>query len=201
MSPTIPQPTPSRRWLIRASATAALLAAAAWLFAIVSTVGWRGGLDRLGSDELFQLTLYRGRVWLCLFRLTSFDDGDDAAREARQEFLTADMTRDPFDPQWWDPRGTMTTPAWFDAIGLVAPGLRRIPRFPPRQIPVWCDVSEIQCPLAIPFALAAVPTGLLMLRQRRSRRPGCCAACGYDLTGNLSGRCPECGLPIAVGHV
>lgn len=23
--------------------------------------------------------------------------------------------------------------------------------------------------------------------------PGCCQRCGYDLTGNLSGICPECG--------
>jgi hypothetical protein len=25
---------------------------------------------------------------------------------------------------------------------------------------------------------------------------GCCAKCNYDLTGNVSGRCPECGTPI-----
>jgi len=25
---------------------------------------------------------------------------------------------------------------------------------------------------------------------------GGCRQCGYDLTGNLSGRCPECGTPI-----
>lgn len=25
-------------------------------------------------------------------------------------------------------------------------------------------------------------------------RPDCCAKCGYDLTGNVSGRCPECGV-------
>jgi hypothetical protein len=24
-----------------------------------------------------------------------------------------------------------------------------------------------------------------------------CCECGYDLTGNISGRCPECGTPIA----
>jgi hypothetical protein len=29
-----------------------------------------------------------------------------------------------------------------------------------------------------------------------SRYPrGCCISCGYDLTGNQSGRCPECGKP------
>lgn len=33
--------------------------------------------------------------------------------------------------------------------------------------------------------------------DRRLNRPrGTCRACGYDLTGNLSGRCSECGEPI-----
>jgi hypothetical protein len=30
-------------------------------------------------------------------------------------------------------------------------------------------------------------------RWRNSRRPGACRQCGYDLTGNTSGVCPECG--------
>ena len=28
---------------------------------------------------------------------------------------------------------------------------------------------------------------------RFQAEPGHCRRCGYDLTGNLSGRCPECG--------
>jgi hypothetical protein len=28
---------------------------------------------------------------------------------------------------------------------------------------------------------------------RPARRPGHCQNCGYNLTGNVSGRCPECG--------
>jgi hypothetical protein len=32
------------------------------------------------------------------------------------------------------------------------------------------------------------------VRQRR-RRTGLCSRCGYDLTGNVSGVCPECGTP------
>ncbi|MCK4659079.1 MAG: hypothetical protein KAV82_06110 [Phycisphaerae bacterium] len=31
----------------------------------------------------------------------------------------------------------------------------------------------------------------------RRRRPGFCWRCGYNLTGNVSGICPECGTPIA----
>ncbi len=30
-------------------------------------------------------------------------------------------------------------------------------------------------------------------KTRRWRESGCCTMCGYQLTGNASGRCPECG--------
>ena len=29
------------------------------------------------------------------------------------------------------------------------------------------------------------------------RSPFCCKSCGYNLTGNQSGVCPECGTPIS----
>ena len=32
-------------------------------------------------------------------------------------------------------------------------------------------------------------------RVRRRRAAGLCAACGYSLTANVSGVCPECGAP------
>jgi hypothetical protein len=35
-------------------------------------------------------------------------------------------------------------------------------------------------------------TGYGFWRDRRPP-PHCCQGCGYDLTGNVSGRCPECG--------
>ncbi|MCG3131640.1 MAG: hypothetical protein FLDDKLPJ_02444 [Phycisphaerae bacterium] len=35
-------------------------------------------------------------------------------------------------------------------------------------------------------------TGLTLREQKRSRE-GRCTACGYDLKGNETGRCPECG--------
>ena len=50
-----------------------------------------------------------------------------------------------------------------------------------------------------PWLLAAVvgfPTALLISFDRRRRiPPGHCQTCGYNLTGNLSGICPECGEP------
>lgn len=54
--------------------------------------------------------------------------------------------------------------------------------------------------VAVPYwtllsALAPL-TAFLWYRDRRPP-PGHCQACGYDLTGNVSGKCPECGDPYA----
>ena len=52
---------------------------------------------------------------------------------------------------------------------------------------------------ALVFALILAPVALLVLfeipnlRRDRRRRHGQCIECGYDLTGNVSGVCPECG--------
>jgi hypothetical protein len=51
-------------------------------------------------------------------------------------------------------------------------------------------------PLWIPFVLVAVPTAVLWWRDRRRIPPGHCRKCGYNLTGNLSGVCPECGEKV-----
>ena len=41
----------------------------------------------------------------------------------------------------------------------------------------------------------ACAAAFLARRPRRRDRAGRCPACGYDLTGNVSGVCPECGSP------
>lgn len=50
----------------------------------------------------------------------------------------------------------------------------------------------LHCPLWIPFGLIAIPTAYVFYRDRRPP-PGHCQECGYNLTGNTSGVCPECG--------
>jgi len=50
------------------------------------------------------------------------------------------------------------------------------------------------------LVLTAIPTAWLWHRDRRRIRPGCCLRCGYDLTGNTSGVCSECGLPATAAH-
>ena len=50
-------------------------------------------------------------------------------------------------------------------------------------------------PLWVPFLAIAIPTALLWHVYRSAPAPGICR-CGYDLTGNTSGRCPECGRTV-----
>ena len=50
-------------------------------------------------------------------------------------------------------------------------------------------------PFWIPLLAAAIPTYILWRRDRR-KPEGCCQQCGYDLTGNESGVCSECGTEV-----
>src|SRR5688572_13300102 len=56
---------------------------------------------------------------------------------------------------------------------------------------IWVPCSFVAAAAALPPAFWA----WRFHRSRRLRRPGLCLKCGYDLTGNLSGVCPECGTP------
>ncbi len=51
-------------------------------------------------------------------------------------------------------------------------------------------------PCAIFGAYPLFTLGMIPLRRWRRRRRGLCLKCSYDLTGNESGVCPECGKPI-----
>jgi hypothetical protein len=57
------------------------------------------------------------------------------------------------------------------------------------QVPLWALVATFSCYPAIVFLRGP-------LRRWRRQRRGMCAACGYDLTGNVSGVCPECGATV-----
>ncbi len=75
---------------------------------------------------------------------------------------------------WWDKIDLKWPGTW--AIG---PGMGRI-----WNIPLW-----------MPFAAVAIPTAILWRRDRRPLK-GHCLHCGYNLTGNESGVCPECATPV-----
>lgn len=60
--------------------------------------------------------------------------------------------------------------------------------------------SQVKLPLYIPFAGfvgVLIYPSIPFVRRRWRRRRGQCVRCAYDLTGNTSGVCPECGTPIA----
>ena len=56
------------------------------------------------------------------------------------------------------------------------------------RFPLWAAVLPL---LVLPILWSA-----LQLRHRARIRSNVCLACGYDLTGNESGVCPECGAAI-----
>lgn len=59
------------------------------------------------------------------------------------------------------------------------------------------STTEVSAPLWFAvFAFAAYPTyriSVAPFSRRRRRRRGLCVGCGYDLRGNVSGVCSECG--------
>jgi len=57
--------------------------------------------------------------------------------------------------------------------------------------------SSFDLPLWMPFLIIATLTIFLWFRARRRHPPGHCGSCGYNLTSNESGRCPECGNAVS----
>ena len=60
--------------------------------------------------------------------------------------------------------------------------------------------TELHLPLWLPFILFGTCLTIAFmhgpLRRRHRRKRGECIKCGYNLTGNVSGICPECGTRI-----
>jgi len=75
-------------------------------------------------------------------------------------------------------------------FGIDLPALKTYPL--DANFPAW-DITTLRIPLWLPLLLTAIPTAWLWHRDQRRIRPGCCLRCGYDLTGNTSGVCSECG--------
>jgi hypothetical protein len=70
----------------------------------------------------------------------------------------------------------------------------------------WSNLRLGECADAVSCAYAVGLSALLLLPPGirvflndpgdPPASPGFCAACGYNLTGNVSGRCPECGRSV-----
>ena len=79
------------------------------------------------------------------------------------------------------------------AVGLVAAS---------DDFPAWACAAVGFVVLAF-LCLPFITIGWMMLcdiwadRRKRARRTGLCPRCRYNLTGNVSGTCPECGTQVA----
>jgi hypothetical protein len=110
---------------------------------------------------------------------------------------------------WWPFLWKVTTREWGDfETGVGGPHsqpLRTVVSFRhrPKNVPPlerWGDdtlwpARRHDLPLWVPFVVVAVPTAVLWWLDLRRIPPGHCQKCGYNLSGNISGRCPECGGP------
>jgi hypothetical protein len=65
-------------------------------------------------------------------------------------------------------------------------GLGTVPATFSAQAPAW----------ALSLATSVLPILWLLLHDRRRHHVRRCASCRYDLAGNISGVCPECGTVI-----
>lgn len=69
---------------------------------------------------------------------------------------------------------------------------RQWPSFRPFHL--WFrDRNSTSVPLSVISGAFFVPWLVLFVTTRKRIPPGHCKRCGYNLTGNTSGTCPECG--------
>jgi hypothetical protein len=64
-----------------------------------------------------------------------------------------------------------------------------------RAASAWAGWSYSSLVFVTPWLAAIAST--MWIRRNLPKSPGHCSTCGYDLTGNMSGVCPECGVQIA----
>ena len=72
----------------------------------------------------------------------------------------------------------------------------RLLLWPRYEVQTGGGARSLTIPLWIPIVALLSVAALLVYRDRTRRQPGHCRQCGYNLTGNTTGRCPECGTVV-----
>ena len=170
-----------RRWLKWAGLVTSLLMVVAWAVSIP----WRWQYTRVDRKSPVSLYRFTGSEDDIVFRTFSLG-----------------LTRGLFLWEYGLTAGQKS--GWFVRQHLVRPMWRPPhPSFngrPPILLPVLVlspyPYQLVHMPLWVPFLVVAVPTAFLFWRDRRRVLPGHCQKCGYNLTGNVSGVCPECGEEV-----
>jgi len=122
--------------------------------------------------------------WAINYRGYILHYGDYLAFGAISGFLVVGGPS-PYPGRGWEWGWNWMRPVWWYQMGLRLPYVEVSPQQAARKI------LEIGVPFWLLFALFVLPT-IWMFRRQRIAGPGC-QYCGYDLTGNVSGVCPECG--------
>ena len=96
---------------------------------------------------------------------------------------------------------SVVPPTFWNRLGfyynvVVPRGSFFMPRYPGER--TSCTLIEV--PDWLIAALFLAPLGWRIARARRSAPADRCHACGYNLTGNVSGKCPECGRDVSPGR-
>lgn len=99
---------------------------------------------------------------------------------------------------------TMTTHSWagfsyFECMGEWKQTSRTLP--PGIVRPGPDKLRSIILPIWFVFALfsimPSIATGAIIYKELSRRQYPNCHDCNYNLTGNITGKCPECGTPVA----
>ena len=124
-----------------------------------------------GDYSVTEISLYQGCIWISTYDYTGIGRSPVAGFRFYQ-FVGA--------PQ-------PTTQAWRqnfeDIYGDALAGYGKLTR-----IPLWLITVLVALVYPLIFLLART-------RGEQRKQLGECEHCGYNLRGNLSGRCPECGQP------
>lgn len=90
-----------------------------------------------------------------------------------------------------------------DRLGILDYGIANLSTDPPPApgmcIILWSMKAPFWVVAAILLSYPAVSVARGPIRRRHRRRRGECEGCGYNLTGNTTGVCPECGSQTPAG--
>ena len=100
------------------------------------------------------------------------------------------------------PMGGLATAPKYEFMGITWAGMTNIQQFSPVAPMTENHLMIVIVPLWILVVLFGVMPAIWLVKFLRAYqvshriKQGCCTACGYDLAGNVSGVCPECGTAV-----
>ena len=146
----------------------------------------------LGLGAIFIALVWISSEWWTL--QFQFDASPDSVKLSIGQGVISLKSGMPFGLYWLGPqsRGISLSRAYVYA------GQRRFDWDWPTAVSEASGYSYLAFPLWIPFLFALIGFGIFGRLSRKSS-PGCCCECGYNLTGNMSGICSECGALVDRG--